>query len=277
MISLTVEHYRMDAALDGMRAALIGAGKDVQMLLISEHKRLTAMIVNFVAPPKVAGNPQEVGELAVKKDLYSLISEADEHTLLNIESKYGTKDIQTYLTGADGDKIEVNWENIAAGQQIADLHNAYRNNKGRVPRIRTAKGKWSARVVVLKGARDEYVAAVQQRVGRMKAKVAYAASLLGARFPAYIARHFSNIQSEAVAEFNLSSSTPGTDSITFGGRGRGFGQTREAFNAASRIRSKMMARRVQYLAKGYADDIKAGQIPRQHAAETDNEVVESTE
>src|SRR5437667_11677421 len=101
----------------------------------------------------------------------------------------------------------------------------------------------------------------------MKAKWAYAASILGAKFPPYVSRHFSSIQGESIAEFHLSTDS-GTDSITFGGRGRGFGQTRDAVRDAGNIRAKQMATRVKHLLGLYRADVEQGRVPQPHAAAT---------
>lgn len=270
MISLTVDHSRFDAALDGIRDA---AQKDAPTVLVQEHARLTKLAVDFTPPPKHLGNPQAIGEGAVKADLYSLISEAEPHTLQPIMDKYGTQQVSTFLTTKSGEKIDVEWENIAIGSdRLVELHNEYRNSNGRISRQKAVEGAWKSRIVVAKGLRDEYVAFVQSHVGRMKAKLAYCASILGARFDGFISRHFSSVSGEAVADIRLSDQNP---SITFGGRGRGFDQVRDPLRDAGNIRAKQMGKRLKYLAKGYAKDVEQGIRPQPHAQESSGELEEA--
>jgi len=191
-----------------------------------------------------------------------------------IMDKYGTRNVDTYLTGPSG-QIHVQWENIAIGSaELQQLHNAYRNNRGGISRRKSALGLWKSRVVVAKGLRDEYVAEIQQRVGKMKAKWAYCASLLGERFPPFISRHFGAVAGQSTADVNLSGPNPG---ITFGGSGRGFGRTRQIVSDAARIRARQISNRVRLILSGYSKDVAQGIRPRPHAADTNTEPAEAME
>jgi hypothetical protein len=266
--TITVDHSRFNAQLD---ALLDASEKDAPDVLKSEHARLTNLIVNFVPPPKHVGDPQTVGEAAVKKDLYSLISEADERALKPIIDQYGTENIDAYRT-YNKQQVHLQWDHIAIGsEQLADLHNQYRNQYGRINRRKSSEGQWNSPVVVVKGLRDEYVAAVQENVGRMKSRWAYCAHLLGSKFPNFISRHFRTTANESTATIDLTSKNP---SIIFGGRGRGFGQTRDAIRDAGNIRSKQIAKRIEFLTKVYKKDIESGTTVRPHALETDIEPLE---
>src|SRR6266496_2484547 len=97
MFPVEVDTSRLNMVLHDLRAALIGQGKDVSKILVDEQRMLTRTIVNFT-PPIPSKQAKQRGELAVQKDLHSLISEADPRLINRIESKYGLKNIDTWRT-----------------------------------------------------------------------------------------------------------------------------------------------------------------------------------
>src|SRR6266550_3819306 len=125
MISVDVDTSRLSTVLFGLETALLGQGKDVSTILVDEQRLLTRTIVNFT-PPLPAKQARQRGELAVQKDLNSLISEARPELIDSIRSKYGLKDIDTYRT-TPGGRLHILWENLnPSGSNLAELHNSYR-------------------------------------------------------------------------------------------------------------------------------------------------------
>src|SRR5947207_7817995 len=108
IISVDVDTSRLNVVLSDLQKALIGQGKDVSTILKDEQRLLTRTIVNFT-PPIPAKQARQRGELAVQKDLFSLISEADTRLIDRIGSKYGLKDIDAWRT-TPGGKQHLIWE-----------------------------------------------------------------------------------------------------------------------------------------------------------------------
>ncbi len=260
IITVDVDTSKFEAALEAVANALVGDGKDVQNLLVDEHRKLTRTIVNFT-PPIPASGARQFGELAVKKDLYSLISEAEPALIDRIGSKYGLKDIDTW-TASPGGKVHVLWENLnPSGSNLADLHNWYRNaSTGRPGRRRSRLGEWRSRIVVEKGIREPYVNLVQSHVGRWKAKWAYAAAQLGDKYPAWISRHFTHVASKSKFEMNLDDKNKVF--IAFGGRGPNFARDMDKINAAIKVRVKAILDRVKLILSGYSKDVAQGIRPK---------------
>lgn len=264
-MTLSVNYDRFNAQLDAIKDAMTGAGMDASHVLERETVRLSRLIVNMVSPPERMGG-QLAGEEAIRKDLYSLISEADSTTLAPIVDKYGTKDVNTAISTKTGDIVNLQWENIAIGSgELSALHQDYRDKRGRVPhRKESQPGFWKSRVIVVRGLRDEYIAAVQQRVGRMKAKWAYCAAQLGQKFPPYVTRHLSAVANSSMSRIQLTSKNP---SVTFGGMGEGFGRTVEARDKALGIRAGQMENNLKAIMSGYNKDVLAGIRVRPHAGD----------
>jgi hypothetical protein len=250
---------KMVVALDSLQEALMGDGKDVSNLLVDEQRRLTRTIVNFTPPiGGKGGSPKQAGEDAVKRDLYSLISEVRQPLFDEIGSKYGLSDVNTWRSSVNG-KIQLVWAHLdPTGDRLAEYHNMYRNNKGRIPGLGTPPSNtWRARVVVPTGVRDPYVKKVQDRVGRWRAKWAFAAASKGDHYPSWISRHFGSVGDGAVSDFSMLEDSK-DPSITFGCRGPGAGSNRRKIQDALNFRAKAIGRRVKLILSGYREDIAKG-------------------
>ncbi len=257
IISVDVDTSRLNAVLVDLREALIGQGQDISTILVDEQRLLTRTIVNFT-PPIPAKQARQRGELAVQKDLYSLINEADARTIDRIGSKYGLKDIDTWRT-TPGGRQHIIWENLNPnGSNLADLHNSYRYpGTGRPKRMKgLSPTEWHARIVVEKGVRQSYVDKVKSHVGRWKAKWAYAAAQLGDnKYPQWITRHFGYVASHSFFQADLASETP---FILFGGRGPNFSQDKAKIQGAVAFRVRTILKRIQIVVSRYAKNVADG-------------------
>ncbi len=252
MLTADIDTTRFNTVMESLHDALIGQGKDVSTLLRDEHKRLTRTIVNFTAPTPASGAKQ-TGELAVKKDLYSLISEAGPDLIDRVGSKYGLNNISAW-----SGNTHLIWDHLDPnGTQLAELHNEYRQrSSGRPYRFRKIReGEWRSRIVVEKGRREPYVKLVQSHVGRWKAKWAYGATQLGDRYPSWITRHFGYVANKSVIQFDLSSDN---QFITFGGRGPNFRRDLFKIKGAMTFRARVIERRIKLIVSGYAKDVAQG-------------------
>jgi len=190
--TVTIDASGFNRVMLGLYDAMLGQGKDIANLLKDQHRLLTKTIVNFT-PPLPARGAQQTGKDAVKRDLYALISEAAPPLLDRVGSKYGLHDIDAWRTSKTKGRQHLLWENIdPTGANLPALHNQFRNPRtGRpYPVPRPAENEWRSRIVVPIGTREGYVAQIQAHVGRWKARWAFAAAQLGAKFPSWISRHF---------------------------------------------------------------------------------------
>ena len=256
IISVDVDTSRLNVVLTGLREALIGQDKDVSRILVDEQRLLTRTIVNFT-PPIPSKQARQRGELAVQKDLFSLISEADPRLIDRVGAKYGLKDIDTWRT-TPGGRQHLLWENLnPSGSNLDALHNSYRYpGTGRPKRMKGSNpAEWRARIVVAKGVRQLYVDKVKSHVGRWKAKWAYAAAKLGDKYPNWISRHFSYVSSNTVFQSDLQNENP---FILFGGRGSNFAQNKAQIQGAVRFRVQTILKRIKLVVSGYAKDVAQG-------------------
>jgi len=270
MLTIHVDSQRLNGALDGLRQAMIGRGQDISNILVQEQKLLAITIVNFTPPsagqsttsakmPSAAH--QKTGEDAVKNDLYSLISEANPAFLDKIATKYGVRSVNTHVASQEKGKTHLIWDNIDLnGADLPRLHAEYRNRRGRIPKQKGRRGEWKSRVVVPYGKRDQYVKQVQARVGRWQAKWALAASQQGAKFPAYISRHFSSVADKSYSIWTLNDTNG--PSVMFGGRGPSFARQLDKIRDAIRVRTGAIVRKTKLIISGYNKDIAAGMKPK---------------
>ncbi len=127
MLTADIDTTRFNDVMGSLHDALIGQGKDVSTLLKDEHKRLTRTIINFTPPIPATGAKQR-GELAVKKDLYSLISEAGPELIDRVGSKHGLQNIDDWTSGVGG-KTHILWDHLDPnGTNLTELHNLYRDS-----------------------------------------------------------------------------------------------------------------------------------------------------
>ncbi len=252
---------------------MVGQGEDVSNILIDQHRLLTKTVVNFTPPSLLNagggahGQDRKRGEDAVQRDLYALISEARPQLLDRIGSQFGLRNIDTYITTRNKEKIHLLWENIdPSGSRLKELHNRYRNPRTGRPwrQAPSAKGEWKSRIVVTAGTRAAYVKEAQSHVGRWKAKWALAAVRLGwDKCPGWISRHFG--QDGAV--FSADLKNPGEPFILFGCIGPNARKNIDSIKAAVQTRTKAMALRAQLVCSAYAKDVAAGMKPKPHAKE----------
>lgn len=252
MVPVEIDTSKLNVVLNDLREAMIGNGEDVSKLLQQEHKLLTRTIVNFT-PPLPATGAKQIGEKAVKRDLHSLISEAPADLIDEIGSEHGLTNIDTYRT-LKVKNVHLLWDRIVPNpQMLPEIHNRYRNKRGRIPIVPGfGGGVWRSRVVVEKGQREPYVKQVQSHVGRWKAKWAFAAAQLGDKYPSWIARHFGDIASKARFQHQLKGVTP---FILFGGSGPNFAQNKSKINAAVKFRVMVLKRRIKLVISNYAKQI----------------------
>ncbi len=273
MITVDVDTTKLNEALATLSVVL---GKDMVTILKEEHLRLTKTIINFTPPTPKTGAKQ-IGEFAIKKDLYSLISEASPELIDRVGSKHGLRNIDDWGTAANGDRYRILWENLdPTGTRLADLHNQYRNPRtGRPRRRKSVDGEWRARIVVEKGQREPYIKLVQANVGRWKAKWAYGAAQLGGRFPAWITRHFGYVANRSLFRFDLSSENP---YIAFGGSGSNFRKNIAAIKGAITFRKDAIMRRaglaIRNYSKDWASGMKAQTAAHKSRAESEEEDVD---
>ncbi len=275
-MTLTIDEpkiARLTLALDAYRNALIGAGKDVSEILKQEHRLLCRKIVNFT-PPLPQSSAKVSGELAVKKDLYSLISEAPEPMLRRLEMQSGTMDIDAWDT-VGGRRRHLVWKNIVTNpSELEALHGTFKNSRGRVPREKNSeKDVWRSRIVVPVGMRDPYVRKIQSRVGYWKAKWAYGAAQLGdTKYPAWITRHFAYVKKDSFITDN--SAAEQRPSIEFGGRGPNFRRDMGRVNDAIQSRVKSIISKVKLVLSDYAADTVAGILAKPTAKRHETAVEE---
>lgn len=267
---------KLAEAIGSLRKALMDEGKDCANLLRDEHRRLARQIVNFT-PPFGKGGARQVGELAVKKDLYSLISEANYDFLDKVSSEHGIQNVDALVPGARGTLKHLMWDHVVTNEAMLEMyHQQYRNARGRVPRGRNFNPQvWSSRIVVPKGMRDPYVAKIQARVGIWKAKWAKGAVDLGDKFPSWITRHFAYIGKDSFLSFDFTN--PDAQFVMFGGRGPDFRRDVQKITAALKSRTSAIARRVKLIVSGYSKDLSQKMKARSHAKETDNEPYEDVD
>lgn len=255
MISMTVSVDRLVLQLDALKEALAADSWD---LLKDEVRALSKTLVNFVPPLRANGNPKQVGENAVERDIKNLIGEAQPEFLDEVGSRYGIVDIDAEIPQKGGELLNLKWDHLdPTGARLSEYHKSYRDGHGRVPKVKGqyGEGKWKARVVGPPGARDALIAQKKLKVGRWKATWAFAAHELGAAFPNYISRHFGQIGESAVFDPHYDAVNP---SIVFGSRfGDNFriaGDLKQGFN----VRINAIKKRLKLIASGYAQDVAAG-------------------
>jgi hypothetical protein len=259
-ISATIDTSRAEAALLSLREAMIGKGMDAVNLLRDEAKLLTRTIVNFVPPPRAAGNPRQIGEHAVEVSLKNLISEATPNLIDEVGSKIGPHDITTaWLTETDKQRLNLQWANLDPnGTRLPELHKSYRDARtGRTASEKPVNGVWKARIIVPLGARAPYIAKVKARVGRMKATWALIGSKLGDSFPQWISRHFGSASQYSVADITHLNDVE-KPYIIFGSRAPGNNRLRPAIRDALRFRIRAMAKKTKLILSNYSKAVASG-------------------
>lgn len=280
MITATIDSTRHNVAMDSLFNAMCATGGDAAKLVEQETRLLSKTIVNFTPPIKSKwGNPKTSGEMAIKAELYSLFSEAEPRLIDEVGSKHGTKDINAFITNANGEKVNLQWANLdPLGSRMDEYHEKFQNRRGKVPRTKASgSGVWKARVVVPKGSRDPYIKKLQARVGRARASFAQTAARLGATFPSWISRHFGAPISD-IAIMELSGlQNPVSPSVVFGSRAPGIDRVRDRVQAAVNFRAKVIVRKVKLILSGYNKDIAAGIKAQSQAYKFDGEASEVVE
>ncbi len=259
IIHVEVDSDGLNRVLGDLREALLGQGKDVSTILVSEHRALIRTICNFT-PPMPRSQAKQRGEAAVIMDIRSLIKEAGPQFLDEIGSEYGLKDINAHRTRKDGTELHLLWDNIILNPaNIPDVHNRYRNRRGRIPKENNfGQGVWNARIVVEKGQRSAYIKQVQSHVGRWKARWAYCGAKLGDnRYPNWITRHFGYVSGNATLQSQLNGDA-GEMFIQSGGRGPNFAENTDKIYSAMTMRVNAIKRRIKLIVSGYAKDVAQG-------------------
>jgi hypothetical protein len=260
-VAFELDTSRLNRALGDVLDALMGRGdlSDARELLRQEGKLFTRQAIRFT-PPK----SRQQGEQAIERELGSLFSEADQHTLDEIGSKHGLHHIDAYLAlrgGGKGNVVHLQWENLdPTGERMQEYHNAYRNARGRVPLRKQRKGMWASRVVVPKGMKEPYIERVKKHVGRWKASWCKLAGVLGVNVPSWIAAHVSASNPRAIGDISGLHHGP-VPTLVMGSRAPGVAGQDHAVRSALDVRAKSLARRAKLIVSGYSKDLAAGMRP----------------
>lgn len=268
-----VDATKFKRAMESLSDALLSSDGDASMVLTDETKRLTRQIMNFTPPFKSSSMSEDVpnasakkiGELAIQRDLRRLYSEADTELMDEVGSRYGVSNINTFVTGKDGAKLNLRWQRIdPEGSRMAAVHNDFMNSGRKLQRLNSNQHIWAARNVVPKGSIAKMQSDLVSRVGRWKASWAKTAMDLGDKMPSWISRH-------NVSNISVSDKTQLTDrtrpSITFGSKAPGVGSTRPAIQAALNQRAAIIVRRVAMMLRGYKKDIESSGRANSHGRE----------
>ena len=205
MITATIDTSALQGRLAAISDALVGQGKDASQVLCQEARLLTKTIVNFIPPIRSKWGPAKTsGEMAIRRELSNLFSEAEPKLLDEIGSRFGVKNIQTDITTASGRKQQLNWGTIdPEASRLSQWHKQNRGPRGKIKMMRKGfPNYWNARVVIPAGTKEPYIKEVQQRVGRGKASMAKGAAGLGEKFPSWISRHFGTVSDIAIADIS---------------------------------------------------------------------------
>lgn len=258
-LSMTIDTSRLDQALGSLHDAAVGKGQDLKKLLIGQQKLLAQSIVKLTAP-----KDKKQGEMAIERDLHKIITEVDSKLFNEIGSEYGTKNIDAYRI-IKKEKINLRWDNLVVNAaDLPALHMQYRDSRGRPTNVpRSGRRTWGAAIVVERGVQAAYIRKVQERVGRWKAKWAYAAHKMGASFPGWISRHFESVASKSHAMWDLDN--PNGPSVVFGGIGPNFGKDIGLIRAAVKIRARAVARLTKLILSDYSKDLAKGMRAQSHA------------
>lgn len=246
--------------MDAQKRALISVGGDASHIVETNTRILSRTMVNFMPPLREKGgkaSPRLNGEAAIKRQLSSLFQEALPHTIDKVGSIHGIHNVNAWVTGRDGMKLNLQWDNIdPEGQRMAEYHNKYRNRNGTVNVTRwdtASSGTWKARVVVPQGSLKPYIRMIQGRVGRGKCSLSIVGQRLGDRYPAWITRHNDYVLSSGRAISQINLNNPAAPSITFGTRAPGCSMIIGKVNAAVKFRIRAIARGTRMILEDYKD------------------------
>ena len=252
MIAVNINTDPLIRQMNSLHDALLGAGQDASTLVQDEVKRLARMIVSFVPPLRSSGNPRQVGEQAVERDIKNLVSEATPNLIDEVGSRYGVRDIQTaWLTEKDGKQLNLKWDHLdPTGDRLEEYHRSYQDRNGRIPKVKPTSGVWSARVVAPVGTRQPLIDKNQKHVGHWKATWAKGGAALGDKYPTWINRHFNSPMAQV--KIHLEGESP---FVTFGSSAGGNDRIQSRIQGAVNARAKAMARRVKLILSGYSKDL----------------------
>lgn len=227
------------------------AGKAMPAFLQDEAILLGKTIVNFVPPlrnKRKGYTPKVSGEMAIKTEMTSLFSEANQELIDLVGSKHGLHDINAWTETKGGEALNLQWAHInLSGAQMEHWHNVYQNRNGKVPIVRSnEQGIWRARVVVPRGMLAPFIKSLQRRVGRARASFAQGIARMGVDFPSWISRHFGQVNDISIFDTSRISD-PVSPSITFGSRAPGIWEIRSNIKNAVALRSRAMMRRAAIL------------------------------
>lgn len=275
-IDTSILNQRMASLYD----ALLGSGQDVSTIVVDESRRLARTLVNFVPPIKSKwGNPKKSGEMAIRRELSSLFSEADQGLIDEVGSLHGIRNVNTWITNRNGGKQQILWDSIdPVGSRLRQNHHQARGPRGKI-KLHKRNGypqTWSARVVIPAGTLEPYTRNVESQVGKGKASLALAAAQLGEKFPSWIGRHFGNVSQTAIADISHATD-PTRPSVTFGSRAPGVDRLQARMQGAVSLRAKKIAGRIRLVLSGYAADIKAGMRAQKRGKRTTQETPEAIE
>jgi len=151
---------------------------------LRDQMRLFVRKAASVLPPSgITKNARGVGERRIEKDVSKVLGVIDDQqALTQLNSMFRNRFYP----------LNFNTGNIGSAMKMA---NKYRSKRGRVVykaedvKIPNTDLVFSGKTHVSRAMRDRIIKAKQLRVGRLKAGWEAAASMLGARLPAWITRH----------------------------------------------------------------------------------------
>ena len=275
-----IDSSRLRGKLNDLYEVMLGQGKDVSRMLLDEGVLLNKRIVSFVPPIKANGRgPKAAGEMAVHRDVNRVFQEASPALIATIAKRCGTSNVNTWVTNKDGTKENLQWANVdASASRMDSLHQSFRNPRtGQVSKNKSAlEHVWKARVIVPTGSIAPYEAKVKARVGRARASMAYFGARNGAKFPAWITRHFGSVSDVAIADTqNLMD--PRFPRLAFGSRAPGINRVEDRIQGAVKSRINAISTKIKLMLNGYKKDFQtpgARISPRAASVKSPEETVE---
>ena len=254
MVTANIDTNGLYLQMDALREALVSSGGDATTIVVDEARLLDRTIVNFVPPIRSEkwGSPQQSGKMAIRSELTSLFSEAEPRVIDEVGSVHGIHAIDTYVTGKDGSRVHVLWDNLdPLGERMKEYHEKYRNRRGKIKREKSGfPMAWKARVVVPQGSREPYIKAVEARSGRAKCSMAMFGMRVGDDYPTWIAKHKGGVSDISIVQVDTNAKYP---QVTFGSRAPGIDRIRSRVQAAVNFRARVIGRRVRLILSDYKD------------------------
>jgi hypothetical protein len=247
MVTARIDTSKLDAKIDSLRSALIGAGRpgDAATIVADESRKLAKQIVGFTPPKSLAQ-----GRKAVARDIQRAATPFDASKFTQPKMR---ERIDALAKDGNYDALNAILKNIKGNMakwRVApfhpDLHRKARVSRGRV---------LSTKKIFVTQARAlaAYIKKMQDRVGLRKSGWLPALLALGGKAPAWVARHLGH--APGTARVTLVGTNPG---VTISSHAAGVGDDRRMIANAVNVRAKAMARRAKMLVTDYKNAWHAG-------------------